>query len=137
MNKVVYNNCYGGFNLSKEAVNWLEMYASDEVKKFLAYERTKIEKTIKDNPDGFDDFYLKSIGVEGMMQSALKNSFEGGMPRHHKDLVACVEALKDLASGFCSELDIHILKGNMYRIEEYDGLETVIEPEDENYIHIQ
>ena len=33
---------------SKEAVNWLEMYASDEVKKFLADERAKIEKTIKE-----------------------------------------------------------------------------------------
>jgi hypothetical protein len=30
-----------------------------------------------------------------------------------------------------------MLKGNRYRIEEYDGSEDIYEPEDENYITIE
>ena len=42
MNAVVYNTCYGGFNLSLKAVNWLEQNAKDEtllnyIKEHLAY----------------------------------------------------------------------------------------------------
>jgi hypothetical protein len=59
------------------------------------------------------------------------------LPRHDKDLVACVEALGDKASGFCASLAIKELKGSAYRIEEYDGSETIYEPGDEDYIHIE
>lgn len=58
------------------------------------------------------------------------------IPRHNPLLVQCVEELDWEADGRFSELMIVEIKGNAYRIEEYDGMERVIEPEDEKWIII-
>lgn len=55
-------------------------------------------------------------------------------PRHHPGLVQCVLELGDDANGRYCRLKIHTLKGRYYRIDEYDGLETVVEREDDNWI---
>lgn len=61
-----------------------------------------------------------------------------GIDRHAPDLVRCVETLGCKASGGeLSYLEIAELKGNRYRISEYNGAEDVIEPEDEEYITIK
>jgi hypothetical protein len=50
--------------------------------------------------------------------------FEG--PRHHPTLVRVVEQLCDAANGSYARLRIEELpSGTLYRIDEYDGLETV------------
>jgi hypothetical protein len=51
--------------------------------------------------------------------------------------VRCVETLGDEAGGRVANLEVRELKGNRYRIEEYDGQEDIYEPEDENYITIE
>lgn len=93
MPKVVYNNCFGGFGLSEEAINWLK-------NKGLILE---------------DDYAYISI------------------PRHHPLLVECVETLGHVANDQFSDLQIKEVE-NFYRIEEYDGAETVLEPKDIQYI---
>lgn len=50
--------------------------------------------------------------------------------RHDPDLVAVVEALGREAGGTFSELDIEEIDGDKYFIEEYDGRETVVTPDD-------
>lgn len=127
--KVVYNAAYGGFGLSNEAVRWLEYNAKDkELRDFLQHEREELStKKV--------DFDWDTI--EGCMQCSLKYDFkEHGIPRHHPDLVKVVETLKDKADGRFSELKIAKIKGNLYRIDEYDGWETVVEPDDYEWIHI-
>jgi hypothetical protein len=59
------------------------------------------------------------------------------IPRHDPDLVRCVETLGDEAGGGVANLEVRELKGNRYRIEEYDGQEDIYEPEDEDYITIE
>ena len=50
--------------------------------------------------------------------------------RHDPILVRVVEELgSEKASGMCSELAIADIGDSLYRIEEYDGYETVITPE--------
>lgn len=56
--------------------------------------------------------------------------------RHDPDLVRCVETLGHAADGECAHLQVRELKGNRYRIDNYDGNEDVYEPEDEEYITI-
>lgn len=56
--------------------------------------------------------------------------------RHHKDLIAVVEALGNDANGPCATLEIHKIDGNQYRIDEYDGAEEVITPSCEDWIII-
>lgn len=112
--KVVYNTCYGGFSLSIEAVNWLAEHATDP--ELEAY----IQRVTTDQY-----FYI----------GALVGSWFDGK-RHHKDLVAVVEALGSNASGQCAKLKIVEISGNQYRIDEYDGSEEVITPEGSDWIVI-
>ena len=65
------------------------------------------------------------------------NMFNYEGERHDKLLIECVETLgSELASGNCSNLRIASLNGNKYKIDEYDGNEIVIEPDDEEWITI-
>lgn len=119
MNKVVINVCYGGFGLSEKTVNWLAENAREELRNYIA----KLHK------DGLSDEDI-AYNIEYEFE-------EEGIQRHDKDLVRCVEELGDSASGSCSELVVTEINGNMYRIDEYDGLEMVIEPEDYKWIRIE
>ena len=112
MNKVVYNACYGGFCISLTAMKWLAENGRDEIKAIAG-------KYLQKSPDEEDGFYCDDI------------------QRHDPDLVRCVETLGYLASGRFARLEVRELKGNRYRIDEYDGYEEVYEPEDEEYITIE
>lgn len=130
--KVVYNACYGGFGLSDEAVKWLEANASDQnVRDFLKNKRIEIEEKKKQGPDW-------CFSVEDLMGTSLLYDFnEKGIPRHHKDLVACVETLGNDASGICSRLAIAEIEGKKYRVDEYDGWESVYTPDSYDWVIIE
>ncbi|NDB59294.1 hypothetical protein EB001_12725 [bacterium] len=55
------------------------------------------------------------------------------VPRHDKLLVRLVE---EYLQGHDSDLSICEIEGNRYRIDEYDGAETVIEPKDDFWIFV-
>lgn len=113
--KVVYNDCYGGFALSDKAINWLSEHGSDRTKKFIAQKRIEAnEKTINDSTKIF------------YVMDAIRNFLD----RHDPDLVAVVEALGKEVNGTFSDLAIEEIDGDMYNIEEYDGKETVVTPDD-------
>lgn len=109
--KVVYNERYGGFSLSRKAVQWLYDNGNDDIKAIMA-------KNLKEEPR------LIGLGLRDLT-------------RHDPDLVRCVETLGSAANGEFSDLKIRELKGNKYRIEEFDGFEDVYEPGDEEYIVIE
>jgi hypothetical protein len=112
MYKVVYNDCFGGFSLSVEAVLWLRENGHGEIKTIA--QTHKIERV------------ERSYGCH-----------LSGIDRHDPDLVRCVETLGERASGALANLKVYKLNGNRYRIDEYDGSEEVYEPEDEEYITIE
>ena len=129
--KVAYNGSYGGFRLSDEAVKWLEQNAREEVKEFLAAERVRVTESRKNNN------FAKFSTVEDLMCDALMYDFnESGMCRHDPDLIRVIEALGEKASSSYSDLKIAKISGRVYRIDEYDGWETISEPEDYNWIII-
>ena len=102
MTKIVYNDCYGGFGLSDEAV---EMY--------LQLKGFKYNKT----PDSWGS----NFAVEGW-----KNFYYGHIDRADPILVQVVETLGEKANGDCAKLEIEdIPAGTLYRITEYDGNESV------------
>jgi hypothetical protein len=49
--------------------------------------------------------------------------------RHDADLIAVVEQLGEEANGLCSELTIVEIEGSKYRVDEYDGNESIHTPE--------
>ena len=96
--KIVINSCYGGFGLSKIA---LESYAK----------RKSITLGNWNQTWGFyDGFSCRDID------------------RSDKDLVDIVESLGDLANGSCAELRIvEVPDGVEWHIAEYDGIEHIAE----------
>lgn len=110
MTEVVYNACYGGFGLSNEAI--------------LLYVKLMKEK------NGIDCEVNKyDYGEKEMLYLDTEPS------RHDPILVEVVKNLGDEANGFCANLKISTISGSLYRIGEYDGLETVETPSGVNWIN--
>lgn len=61
-------------------------------------------------------------------------NFDPEIPRHHPLLIECIETLGEEAG---SDLEINTIEGNRYRIEEYDGLEWVVTPEQQVWIVVE
>lgn len=108
----MYNACYGGYSLSLTAMKWLAENGRDEIKAIAG-------QYLRKSPDEKYGFHCDEI------------------QRHDPDLVRCVETLGYEANGQCANLEVRELKGNRYRIDDYDGYEEVYEPEDEEYITIE
>ena len=101
MHKVVINNCFGGFDLSTEALDYLE-----------------------------DKFGLQVI------RDRYGSYLEDNLERHDPRLVEVVEVLGEKASASCSRLVIEEVSSPMYRIEEYDGRESIETPDSLDWIVI-
>ena len=88
--------------------------------------------------------YNACYGGFGLSEKARKllNELKGeevdyyDLLRHDKDLVAVVEELGSEANGDYSDLKIATINSDRYRISEYDGWESIVTPETDNYISI-
>jgi hypothetical protein len=140
MTKIVINDCYGGFSLSKQG---MERYAElkdinlyiepadfgyftywtipkEERIGFIEYEQW--EESSKEDRSRSDSIYVKYT------LSARK------FDRTDPILVQVVEELGEKASGNGAKLIVvQLEKGTKYRIEEYDGLECIITPHEEDW----
>jgi hypothetical protein len=103
--EVVYNDCYGGFSLSLEAQ---KLYIE-----YLGY-----KPKFHDGKCIWDKFYT----CDEIPQF---NPLDIG-ERHDPALVKTVKELGEKAGGDCAKLRITTVEG-AYRIQEYDGMETVVE----------
>ncbi len=113
MNKIVYNSCFGGFSLSDKAI---QRYA--DIKGIRLFQ--------KKNDWGDYDFY-----------DAQGEFYYPEYVRHDPVLVRVVEELGEEANGSCAELKIYQTDSNAYYIEEYDGVETVMVPEGNQWTYIK
>ena len=133
MTKIVYNACYGGFGLSHEVIM---RYA--EIKGITLYHT---------NESGFfNHYYLcpheeyerlraedetKPIGTSRYARSNAMYFSPHNIERSDPALVQVVEELGDAADGTHAVLRvIDISAGTRYRIDEYDGLESVMTVDD-------
>lgn len=114
MAKVVYNGCYGGFSLSREAV----LRARE-----LSGNPTWGGPCIK------GDRYGEGTPVDH------DHGHVEGIARHDPVLVQVVEELGRRANGSHASLEIEeIPSGTGYRIDEYDGNERVMTCSDYQWI---
>jgi hypothetical protein len=107
MAKVAYNRCFGGFSFSREAVLLARELSANPTWGGCVLKGEKW-------PDGAntanDDY----------------GHIDSDIPRHDPVLVQVIERLGDAANGMCAKLAIAELpSGTAYRIDEYDGRETV------------
>lgn len=115
MAKVVINKCFGGFSLSKKAIDWLEERGVFNTP-YLQEELKRTKNWMKQN--------LKCYVPDDM-----------GIARDNPLLVECVETLKKKAfySGV-SKLVVEDWGGTLYKdfyIGDYDGYEEIFKTEEE------
>jgi len=134
MTKVVYNACYGGFGLSKEACQrywdikgqqvWIEQnpefISSDMFDVWLVSPEERLEKRewssmTMDERVAYNKAYSKQTW------------YHRDVDRHDPVLVQVVEELGEKAGGNYAKLTIDEVDGP-YRIDEYDGNESVVTP---------
>jgi hypothetical protein len=136
MAKVVFNNCYGGFGLSKEACQrywdikgqqvWIEQDTQ-----FISSDMFTVWLTPPgERPTKQKDFYSMSMDERVAYNRAYSEQtwYYMHVSRHDPALVQVVEELGEKANGMCANLQIEIVDG-LYRIDDYDGNETVVAPD--------
>ena len=145
--KVVWNACYGGFNLSPRAEKMLyekkhpgeivyfykEVYESGD---FRTHTYLRVDEKDLDSCDAFSihcvslDFGKEIIFEDGSVEDKRFNNhyiWNTEIERHDPDLVAVVEELgSEKASGRCARLKVTDIGESKYHIDEYDGYESVI-----------
>jgi hypothetical protein len=109
MTKIVYNGSYGGFGLSEKAI---QRY-SDLAGLGLTYK--------KEEDRSWGNWYTPDGDRWAYNEISRTDPF----------LVQLVEELGEEANGLYARLDIMDLpKGTLYRIDEYDGMESVMTQDD-------
>ena len=138
MTKVVYNACYGGFGLSKEACQrywdikgqqvWIE-----DVQWGVTVWLVSPEDRIP-SKEG-DAFYSMSMDERVAYNRAHSEQtwYDRNVDRHDPVLVQVVEELGKKANGDFANLQIDEVHGP-YRIDEYDGNESVMTSGDYDWI---
>jgi hypothetical protein len=140
MTKVVYNACFGGFSLSREACKrywelkgqqvWIEQdkqfKSLDMFTVWLVPPEERVSQKdwssmTQDERIDFNERYSKQTW------------YCRTVSRHDPILVQVVEELGDKANGGYARLAIAEVSGP-YRIDEYDGSETVKEPDGYDWI---
>lgn len=148
MNKIVINTCYGGFGLSNKAMKML--YELKNPGKTLYFYKRDLDITsskeevytrIDGDPDvegSFEvDAFICDMGDTFIEENGYRHSekYEKNFiwdnmlitSRHDPDLIKVVEELGSEASGDFADLAIVEIQSSKYRIDEYDGLESVEE----------
>ena len=144
--KILINRCFGGFNISGEALKLLiargakcvdvtpeaEYYGVEDVEEHLEIERRRFSSVYEDHDIGDGYIHRGSLGSTPIIKDGVVYDFDDDYPEHknrsNPDLIAVAEELGEKASGFCADLEIvEIPDGVDYTIEEYDGLEHVAE----------
>jgi len=138
MTKVVYNACFGGFNLSREACKryweikgqevWIEN--GDFLDMFTVW-LVPPEERVDEQKDWRSMTHDERIVFNEQYDKQTWS--DRNVARHDPILVQVVEELGDKADGMCAKLAIAEVSGP-YRIDEYDGSESVVEPDGYDWI---
>ena len=137
--KVVYNACYGGFGLSDKAI---EAYL---IKKEIPYYKVKTKMSFNSDVEFYKTEPSEELKAKFLQdywdvdytkeETRWKNdnslySIQRDLERHDPILIQIVEELGKEANGMSADLQIDDITGNKYRINEYDGNESVSTPAD-------
>lgn len=121
--KIVFNDCYGGYALSNKAIDWLSEHGSERTKQFIAKKRAEANEKIKEYG------HRVRVTADNIIKFYIMDAVRSFLERHDPDLVAVVEALGKEVNDTFSDLAIEEIDGDEYYIEEYDGKETVVTPD--------
>lgn len=113
MAKIAYNGCFGGFILSDEAM--------------LRYAELKGIQVYPEDSGYGTALYWTEPPTGGVTDNNRKLLSCRDMDRDDPILIQTIEELGNKANGMCAELRIaEVQPGTAYRIDEYDGNESVM-----------
>lgn len=136
MTKIVYNACYGGFGLSEAGMRryaelkGLTLYPEETKFGFTTYWTAPPDKRPK--PLEGEAWHRASQEERAAHNQAYKAAsiYDKDIPRTDPHLAQVVEELGKAASGRFANLQIaEVPEGGKYRIDEYDGAESVETPD--------
>jgi len=127
--KIVINGCYGGFGLSKLAI---QEYLKLKGKKayFYKYEKGNFRK-LKEKESAWSSVLTLTKDYGDVIKGKYKNEdyfYYGAIERDDPDLVKVVEKLKEKVDENFSKLKVVEIPDNIqYVINDYDGMESIHE----------
>lgn len=145
MHKIVINACFGGYGLSPLAIYEIckrkgldcYIYVESTIDRRNYIKVSPSSKDLKgDNWHAFNKDFGNFMNSNGISYNEDLIELES-LPRHDKDLVAVVEELGDKANGYCAKLEVVEINSNLYRITEYDGIESIETPEYMDWIKVE
>ena len=109
--KIVVNKCFGGFSVSRKAVEFMAERGNEQAK-------AELDEILSGKyANAAYDIYF-----------GYSEKFESEYNRTDPDLILAVETLKDEANSSCSKLKVvEIPDGIEWEITDYDGVETIHE----------
>lgn len=129
--KIILNKCFGGFDVSKEAYMLyakkkglnLYQYASD----FTNFKKCIYKKT--NDETLFKNYFIKDMGDNIEINNEDYKKYNLYLDDEHRldpILIEVIEELGDKASGRFGSLKVVEIPDNCYyKIDEYDGIETI------------
>lgn len=137
-NKIVINTCYGGFRLSVTALQrYWELKHGEQTYLYDYCFASKVYIKTVYNEEALvvnKDFGNEVPFLSEEFNKSIVNSET--IPRHDPILVQVVEELGKEANGFYANLEVVEIEGSIYQIDEHDGYESVIIPE-QHWIKIE
>jgi hypothetical protein len=130
--KLVYNACFGGFSLSHAGImRYAEIKGIKLYPYTVDYSKPAGEDVIPLSPAEAATEKLGFVHYTTFPEHYEDNYWsDRDIARNDPALVQVVEELGDAANGSCAKLRVCDLpKGTIYRIDEYDGRESVV-PQD-------
>lgn len=107
--KIVVNRCFGGFGVSRKAVEFMAERGNEQAK-------AELDEILSGKDHSYDSCYGYS------------KKFESEYNRTDPDLILAVETLKGEANCRHSKLEVvEIPDGIEWEIDNYDGMETIHE----------
>lgn len=134
MTKIVYNACYGGFSLSHKAImryaelKGIKLYCHKETGfSFNHYTTVPWEEYERIN----EEERMNLLSPDRFARSNGLYFSDRDIERNDPALAQVVEELGDAANGAHAKLQIaDVPEGTLYRIDEYDGYESVMTQDD-------
>ena len=114
--KVIINTCFGGFELSNKAYEWL-----------ISKKGWRVVDSDNGHPNHYDAEIVRYKSHDGKTRYYFMNDNDKEI-RTNKDIIECVETLGKKSWGELSQLRIVEIPDDIeWYIDEYDGIESIHE----------